>query len=262
MVSFLIDTTGFLTPYDIFSMLGGQAFDTASMLKKLEFVKDDAIRENTALTIFERRKVLSGLKSVLTPCLRNEKIRLTAEQLNDLQSVNSATAAFVLTNVFNHVEDFQCFVMQIVKGKLYDYEVFKTDAFAMLTSKKEDLHQKLECCALNNFAPVEVTAIDVIPLFKQDKGLFQSVYADTASKLIAEIECELNSITIDELVQIAFSVCEKKALSAYIAEKSVDAAIKVYTDYFKKLLGYEIFDVEKYIDLACESLINLEEVIL
>lgn len=256
----MIDSSRFLTPYDVISVLGGQGFDPSVLLSIIQTVTDDAERESSAFSILDRRKQLNQLMAVLNDCLSNERICLTPEQLHSLASVNSAVVSFMISGIKNHMQDFQSFVLYIVKNKLYDFEKLKYDVQAILSNDSSQFTQ-FDQLVLFNCVQSSMTVNDVLPLFSQVPEMFSMIYKDKAHDLIAEVNAELMSIELDDVIKIIFESTKKRALSAFIKDRNVSAALDIYTESFDKLLGYGTFDIDTYLDKACDSLVDLEEVI-
>lgn len=256
----MIDVTSFLTPYDIFSTLGSQGFDTSTLLTLLHSVTDDAERESSAFLILERRRKLHKLKKHLESCSNNEKINLTQEQLHDVKIVNGALVSFMVSGINEHLQDFQMLILSLVKNKMYDFVRLKEDVQAILCNDISQLTEFRQL-VLFNFVQESVTVSDILPLFELANDAFSMVYKEKAQDLIAETNAELMSVELDDILQIIFDTTKKKALSVFVHDRSTDAALRIYIDCFDRLLNYEIFDVDKYIDKACNSLIDLEEVI-
>ena len=103
---------------------------------------------------------------------------------------------------------------------------------------------------------------DFISLYAKVPNWFQFIDSSTAQKWSESISIELDLITVTELVDIIFDTCKKKALSSFVHDHNVNETLNVYIECFEKILSYELFDVDPYLDKASKSLVDLEEVIL
>lgn len=256
----MIDLDSFLTPLDILFELGGQSCSTQNMLRQALDCKDDCRRESIIYEILTRRKLLYDFISFMSDCKGNDTINFSDTDLQDIHYSNQIVTAFVTCGIENHRTEFLTYVTMIIKNKLFDYEALKKDVHFILEEPNYET-SSFQQCLLHEAMKSQLHFVDILSAFSKYRSLFSKVCSNQAQMWIEEATSELVSIQIDDIIKILYEITKKRALSKFAESRDVSSALEIYTKCFLKILDYEMFDYEKYLDLASESLISLGEVI-
>lgn len=246
---------------DVALELGGQQINMSTLLKKAKDSEDDALREKQAFTILEHRKLLHDFKKALDTNKDNELASVPEKDLNNLDVANSGIVALAALNLSEdkNITALKGFTMKLIHSKFYDTTKIKQDCTILLSDQVE---LTLQSAIAIQILRSSLNWNDFISLYAKMPNWFQFIDSSTTQKWSESISIELDLITVTELVDIIFDTCKKKALSSFVHDHNVNETLNIYIECFEKILSYELFDVDPYLDKASKSLVDLEEVIL
>lgn len=246
---------------DIVFGVGCQQFSMSLLLQKAATVKDDAKREGYAFKILERRKLLTSFMEDLQNACNRSISDISIPDLKDVSIANACITSLTICNLSEkqNVELFKSFIIKIVQCGYYDVTKIKQECSILLGDQK-DLSFDDE--VLYRMLQKTIPYNDLIELYKKEPSLFSFVFPEDAKRMIQAIKVELSLIEIEQIVEIIYETCKKRALSALVQSKDADNALQIYVNCFNRILEFEEFDVEKYVDKASDSLVSLEGVII
>lgn len=246
---------------DLVFAMGCQQFNMALLLQKLQKMTDDARREALALEILKRRKLLRSFKDDLQNAKAHSITEIAKSDLRDIEVANACVTALAICDISQekNLKILKDFIIKIVQSNYYDVTKLKKDCQVILSENTELSFQN---DAIVRMMHKSISYNDLIMLYEKAPSWFKFVFRENAESMMQAISIDLSLIEIDQLIAIIFETCKKRALSVFVKSKDADSALQVYIDCFKQILDYEEFDIDKYVDLASDSLINLEGVIM
>lgn len=234
----------------------------AEIMKRITSItENDVLRERLSFELLERRKLLQEFIAVLRCGPGKSFSELGSADMQDIEVLNAEITALAISDLSlpENINELKEFVIKLLKEGCYKPERIKQDCTLLLSeSKPDDFRDMLALGILTS----QVNACDVVQLFSRNQKLFTMVHEKDAVRLILELEAELSAVDIYNITDILYDIAKKKSLSGFVHTRSNELVVRSFADFFVKLLGYEEFNYEKYLDDASSCLAKLEEVII
>lgn len=253
----MIDTSELLSFSGIVSELGDSEFNLSRSAGNINLINEDVKREEYAYSILKRYKMLTGLKSALSTCDE----QFDSNSFDSLADVNAKLFALAISKLSdeNKMNSMKMYLIDLMHSKKYDTSKIKSDCQILMSA---DTPQSLTDDIMKRALLSEMNLTDLTRVFERHPELFTKIGLDDCARISAQIDQQINDVNIKQVLDAIFAVCKKRALSVFITTRDDDAAIKIYTDCFDKILSYVKTDITEYIEKASDSLVEIEEVVL